>query len=201
MTAMPRGKTPQTTRFPTVNDVVASNLRTLRESRGLSRSGLVKQLNEVAGDDWTQWRIIDLEGARSPNKPPSPITWAEIVSLTFVLDVTVFEIVMPPDDSPGSVQISIRTWDMLPRALVPDTPTHTRAFGIDANLFSMTLFRLPAELVRSEMLEKAGERLNYKRTAAEIARDYAKMTELVDDLAQRVKELDDFMEETDGIDS
>jgi hypothetical protein len=197
---MPSGVQPQTSRFPTVDDVVARNLRRIRESHGLSRKGLAKQLNEVAGSGWTEWRIIDLEGARSPNKPPSPITWAEIVSLAFVLDVTVFEFVMPPDDSPGSVQISNRTWNLLPGDLDPDPPTHTRAFGIDADLFSMTLFRLPAGLIRSEMLEKAGKRLDYTRTAAEIARDYAKMTELVDDLAQRVKELDDFMEETDGID-
>lgn len=166
---MPPDVQPQTSRFPTVNDVVARNLRRIRESQGLSRKGLANQLNEVAGGSWSEWRIIDLEGARSPNKPPSPITWAEIVNLAFVLDVTVFEIVMPPDDSPGSVQISNRTWTLLPGDSEPDAPTHTRAFGIDADLFSMTLFRLSARLVRSDMLKKAGERLNYEATAAEIS--------------------------------
>ncbi len=182
---------------PTIDEIVAHNLRSLREGRGLSRARLAKQLNETGGGGWSTWRIIDLEGARSPNRPPRPITWPEIVALSFTLDVTMFEIVLPSGIE-SAVEISSRVWDVPtdrpPKDGKESQQTYRHSMGTD--LFSMTLFRLPAELLASDKLEKSGEHYNYQRSADEIARDLAKITEQVDDLAQRAKELDYPSEDT-----
>jgi hypothetical protein len=182
---------------PTIDEVVAHNLRKLREGLGLSRARLAKQLNATGGGGWSTWRIIDLEGARSPDRPPRPITWPEIVALSFTLDVTMFEIVLPSDIE-SAVNISSRVWDVPtdrpPKDGKESPQTYRHSMGTD--LFSMTLFRLPAELLASDKLEESGERFNYQQSADEIARDLAKITEQVDDLAQRAKELDYPSEDT-----
>ena len=64
------------------------------------------------------------------------------------------------------------------------------------DLFCKTLFRLPTAMLTSGRLEHAGERLNYEWSAAEIARDYTKITEQINDLAQRVEELAEPDEDT-----
>ena len=165
MSAMSHQESTEPWGAPTIDEVVAHNLRSLREGRGLSRPGLAKQLNATSGGGWNEWRIIDLEGARSPNRPPRPITWPEIVALSFTLDVTMFEIVLPSDIE-SAVEISSRVWDVptdRPRKDGKESQqTYRHSMGTDR--FSMTLFRLPAELLTSDKLEKYGERYNYQQS-------------------------------------
>ena len=108
-----------------------------------------------------------------------------------------FEIVLPSDIE-SAVNISSRVWDVptdrRPKDGKESQQTYRHSMGTDR--FSMTLFRLPAKLLASDKLEESGERFNYQQSADEIARDIAKITEQVDDLAQRSKELEYPSEDT-----
>lgn len=194
---MPNNERPDPWEAPTIDEIVARNLRSLREDMELSREGLAKRLNGSGGRRWSAWRIIDLEGARSPDRPPRPITWPEIVAISFALDVTVFEIVLPRDTE-TAVAVSSRVWDVPhePPAEDGEDSQQTYRHSMGADLFSRTLFRIPAELATSDRLTEAGMRLNYEASTAEIARDYAAITRQIDDLSRRVKELDHPSEDT-----
>lgn len=46
---------------------------------------------------WNEWRVIDLEVGRS-GKPPSAVSWHELVTLCIVFDVLLWDLVLPADD-------------------------------------------------------------------------------------------------------
>jgi hypothetical protein len=79
-------------------EVVAKNLRRLRDDREWTREDLVKVLAAAPGPDWSEWRIIDLEGARTGH-PPAAARWSELVALTIAMDVTLWDLVLPVDPS------------------------------------------------------------------------------------------------------
>jgi hypothetical protein len=80
----------------TLDQVVAQNLKRLRADRDWSRNKLASELSSASGSEWSEWRIIDLEGARTGH-PPASARWAEIVALCLVFDVTIWELVLPVD--------------------------------------------------------------------------------------------------------
>lgn len=81
-----------------IDDVVAKNLRRLRDDREWTREDLVKVLAAAPGPDWSEWRIIDLEGARTGH-PPAAARWSELVALCMAMDVTLWDLVLPADSS------------------------------------------------------------------------------------------------------
>jgi hypothetical protein len=81
-----------------IDQVVAKNLRRLRDDREWTREDLVKALAPAPGPDWSEWRIIDLEGARTGH-PPAAARWSELVALCMAMDVTLWDLVLPADSS------------------------------------------------------------------------------------------------------
>ena len=55
---------------------------------------LAENLRTVSADEWPQWRIIDLEGART-GKPPASVRWKELVALCLALEVPLWELALP----------------------------------------------------------------------------------------------------------
>jgi hypothetical protein len=80
----------------TIDQVVAKNLRRLRDDRGWTREVFAKRLRLEAGIDLPTWRIVDLEGARTGH-PPATVRWIELVALCITLDVTLWDLVLPVD--------------------------------------------------------------------------------------------------------
>ena len=62
---MPEPGSPPPSEAPhglTVDQVVAANIRKLREARQMTRDDLAQQITDLGGEDVSRWRVIDLEG-------------------------------------------------------------------------------------------------------------------------------------------
>jgi transcriptional regulator with XRE-family HTH domain len=78
----------------TLDQVVARNLRRLREGRRWSRRALAEKLTMASDHEWATSRIIDLEGGRT-GKPPASVQWRELVTLCLVFGVELWDVVLP----------------------------------------------------------------------------------------------------------
>lgn len=99
---MPESGSPPPSEAPhglTVDQVVAANIRKLREARQMTRDDLAQQITDLGGEDVSRWRVIDLEGKRSPDTPPRSATWVELIQLMIVLEVDLPELVLPDDQA------------------------------------------------------------------------------------------------------
>lgn len=123
-----------------LDEVVAKNLRRIRDRKGWSRKKLAELAAMASADEWPEWRIIDLEGARS-GRPPSSAKWPELVTLSYVLDVTLWELVLP---EPG-VQAVVNP--------IPPDEYGVKVgneYGVSRSLLAERLSGLPARLFEDE---------------------------------------------------
>lgn len=107
----------------TVDEIVAVNLRALREKAGLTREQLARRVDKKATDSWTKWRILDLEGGRDRARK---VLWSDLILLSRALKVTIFELVLPPDDR-------FAVFEVVPGVFPVQVPRHVFAkwfFGI-----------------------------------------------------------------------
>lgn len=79
---------------PTPDEVFANNLRSERGSRGWSRKRLAQEASVFASEQWSEWRIIDLEGARTGSPPAAP-RWHEVISLSLAMACPIWDLVIP----------------------------------------------------------------------------------------------------------
>jgi hypothetical protein len=165
------------------DEVVATNIRRLRDSMNLSRVQLARKMSDLTGDEWSSWRLIDLEGARSSDQPPRPSRWHELISLALAFDVTVFELVLP-QDADTRTQVSHQSTQVVLRPATGRTSEVGSTMAIDADRYSQVLFRLPFEIVTSDSLELARENLEYVRLAAMIEHSNDEMNKQVDRIKQ-----------------
>jgi hypothetical protein len=182
----------------TIDGVVAANILRLREEHGLSRAALAKRLTETTGSEWTTWRIIDLEGKRSPGRPPSPVAWAELVALAVGFDVTIYELVLPADRDDF---IEVAT----PSVTGPGPFGHTlivsEGHDLDVDRYALMLFRIPRKVLTSERLEASAERLGYEQEVAEIDRRRADIEASLTELLETFRRVQAKEGITDGVDS
>jgi hypothetical protein len=180
----------------TIDGVVAANILRLREEHELSRAALAKRLTETTGSEWTAWRIIDLEGKRSPERPPSPVAWAELVALAVGFDVTIYELVLPADRDDF---IEVAT----PSATSPGPYGHTltmsESHDLDVDEYALMLFRIPRNVLTSERLEASAKRLGYEQEVADIDRHRADIEASLTELLETFKRLQAKEGTTDGI--
>jgi transcriptional regulator with XRE-family HTH domain len=79
-----------------VSDVIRHNARRLRADLGLSQSRIAKRINaRTASEDWTQFRISDIEGGRKGRE--RNISPEELITLAITFDVSVVELMTPPE--------------------------------------------------------------------------------------------------------
>lgn len=75
----------------TLDEIVASNVRMLREARGLSTS----KVAELMGV--SRYLVYDMERPRG-GREQREFSWTELVTLCGVLNTTLYELVLPPPD-------------------------------------------------------------------------------------------------------
>jgi len=157
----------------TTDEVVAENLRRLRDERNLTRDALAAQLTENSDDEWSRWKIVDLEGARSKKtkKPPRPATWADLVALALALEVTIFDPVLP---DAGDTQVIVSHRSETEQSKFPDDDSvpeelrgkpKTRTIGYnhrsDRDEMGKLLFGLPGSSLTAENLERIAAKSGY----------------------------------------
>jgi hypothetical protein len=151
----------------TPDEVVADNIRKLRDERDLSRVALARLLSDSIGTDWSRWRIIDLEGARSADQVPRPATWSEIIALAVVFDVTVFDLVLPNKDA----EVVIST-HREPFRLGEKNRSAMFLNNLSRESLAATLFRLPEKYLNVEYLKgNGGSDLGHILSLYELQRD------------------------------
>jgi hypothetical protein len=169
----------------TPDRVVSDNIKKLRDDRNLSRSALAGLLSDNTGTEWSRWRIIDLEGARTADQVPRPATWSEIVALAIVFDVTVFDLVLP--DTETAVVVSTH-----------DEPFRIGAKDRNAKLLTnlsreglaATLFRLPEKYLSVEYLDaNGGADLGHILSLYELQRDRKEAADTIKRTNQRIVEI------------
>ena len=74
---------------PTLDDVIARNMRTLREDRAWTQGELAEWLG------YSRHRVMDLEGANKRRRPR--FTWETLVALCDVLDCALWDLVLPAE--------------------------------------------------------------------------------------------------------
>ena len=79
----------------TLDEVVAVNLRKLRNQARLTRDQLATRIDKKTDESWTKWRILDLEAGRNRSRK---VLWSDLVALARALKVTIFDLVLPPED-------------------------------------------------------------------------------------------------------
>ena len=143
---MPGSPTPQT-----VDQVIAANLRRLRENRGLSRRQLAELLTSLTGEKVADTRIIALEGARGPGRPLRSATWVELVQLCLALDVELYDLVLPPGGEVVQLPVVDLILDHPEREQVKVAVDRTA----DREELSALIFGMPVELVDSKEAREA----------------------------------------------
>lgn len=179
-----------------LNETVASNLRHLREKLGLSRPALAEQLTQRTGEPWSQWRVIDLEGARSATVPPRPATWPELVALALELKVKVFDLVLPPEDGPP-----VNVWSTAGESVEPHAAGETFV-ALTLEEFAAITFGMPAKYLNQKWLgnHQAQENgLSFKLET--LSRDHDELINLLTRVSQQLSNLATSQEATDGINS
>jgi hypothetical protein len=157
---------PRNLTWRTLSQLVAFNTRRLRRARGWTQEDLAARLSAVSDDPWTGDTVSKLESGSGPWEMPKPgegsapeplgrkprkprrITVDELGILAYVLDTTVFDLLLPESNEHG-----IR--------LGPS------AYFLSYEAVVLNLFHLPAEYA----LPAGQERLEpHRREALEIAR-------------------------------
>ena len=80
----------------TVSGVIRSHLKQQREDRGWTQTQLGKILKEQTGEDWSQIRVLDLEGGRRRDRK---ITADELAVVTQIFDKPLRYFLVIPDDA------------------------------------------------------------------------------------------------------
>lgn len=119
----------------TVDEVVALNLRRVRKLSGLTREDLASRIDSKTADSWSIWRIIDLERGRDRSRK---VLWSDVVALARALKVTVFDLVLPPEDRFVTLEPPIGG------VLQMDIPRH---------VFGKWFFGIPGELLTPTGIE------------------------------------------------
>jgi hypothetical protein len=175
----------------TPDQVVATNIKKLRTGlqRDWSRARLAGELTNSTGTEWSRWRIIDLEGARTADQEPRPATWTEIIALAIVFGVTVFDLVLPT----GNEEVVIRKYQE------PMNGNHEgRNVGffneVDPESFASTLFRLPVKYLNIDCLNKAsGSDLGQILSLVDLQRDRSEAADVVKRSEDRIRKIADHL--------
>lgn len=81
----------------TLTDVIRHNLMELRGER--SRREIADTINKRSGDaSWSQYRVFDIEGRKGRDRVISP---DELLTLALTYDVSIIELMTPPDTKDG----------------------------------------------------------------------------------------------------
>ncbi len=163
----------------TPDQVVAANILRLRGDR--SRATLARQLSEQTGEHWPEARLIDLEGKRSPNAPPRPARWSELVALALVFEVRLAELVLPEQGTIMCVASPTLRVDLpyLPNIDDVDAVDH---LYFDRDETAAVLFGMPTEyLVNPQVAQRAAA--NAGITGREMRALVQQVAELRDEMA------------------
>jgi transcriptional regulator with XRE-family HTH domain len=76
--------------LPTPDKIIAANVARFREARGWTQNDLAKRLGV------NKHLVLDYEGRRT-DREQRPFRWSELIALCYVLEVTMFELVLPAD--------------------------------------------------------------------------------------------------------
>jgi len=200
----------------TLNDVTAANILRLRTGDpdddgaprrpAYSRKKLAELLTKATGSTWSDWRIIDLEGKRDEARPPSPATWPDLVAIATVLDVTIFDLVLPHDrhDYLPPTPAGIEDRELL--VAITEATADIGTKGVlkywvraDLNKLGKILFRIPGSMLTVDHLDKTAAR----GSTDEIAEALAQIKEAQEELQAMFEQLgiDQQKGNEDGIDS
>ena len=190
----------------TIDETVAENLRRTREDRHYTIPELAAKASEISGVEWSKWRIIDLEGARSVKKPPAAAKWSDLVTLALALKVTIYDLVLPANDVRKVIIAQAKQTEHgeipddahIPERLRghPTTRTVSYQHRADRDELGRLLFLMPGEYLTEEWLKKAATANSL--TLADALADIAEVKEGLDRTAEKITQLVQQQEDEEG---
>lgn len=142
----------------TPDEVVGANIRRLRNLREprWSQQKLADELQSVTGERGWKDRIVRMEGTEfgSTGQKRRSASWAELVSLALALESTIYDLVLPPDDS---VEVIVAKTTAVDESHVVGQglgDTHMYVHPSSRDELAKILFAMPAaSLTRSNLEE------------------------------------------------
>lgn len=125
----------------TPDGVIVDNIIRIREEKGWTQTKLAKRLGV------SKHVVFDYEGRRKGRRQRS-FKWSELIELCYLLDVTLYELVLPPD---RDTRI-----DVLESEALGDLPAVEVSLGLpDSNDLGLRLFGVPGDqLLDLEQLKR-----------------------------------------------
>jgi len=137
------------TNAQTLDDVIGKNVRDRRKELGMSQEDLAEKL------ECSRHRVMQLEGMSKGQGRRPAFTWATLVALCYVLDVTLHQLVLPAD---SDTEIALTQTPG-----VPDLPAEAVSGmwePLTRNAFGLSLFGLPGDvLLKAVMLEVFSDKI------------------------------------------
>ena len=126
----------------TPDRVIVENIKRLRKEKGWTQTKLAKRLGV------SKHVVLDYEGRREGRRQ-RPFKWSELIELCYLLDVTLYELVLPPD---RDTRIDITS----KAAALGELPAVEVSLGLPTRKdLGLRLFGAPGHmLLKAEMVKK-----------------------------------------------
>ena len=163
----------------TLDEVVAYNIKELRESRGWTPTELAETLTAVLERPYTRFTVYDLEGRRKRE-----IRWTELAALCSIFGVSLWRLVLPKEGDEVNTRIATGDVTGVDLTDLPSDDPDLAAIGATKGvvwhaypsrddlawrLFGMNSYTLEAEATQFlRTIQEKGLRMDDVRAIAEV---------------------------------
>jgi len=168
-----------------LDEIVAKNLDSLIEKRGETIANMARDLGV------SRAQVYDMLKVR-PGRPQREFKWSEIVRLASLLDVLVFDLVLPPEDvvlDAGQWVTRFQSadlWDM------PDDETeHLHVGALTRAEVGLALFGLPGDYLSQESVKRMRREreLSKEQRSQAVAEELDTLMRGLEEIQERAKSL------------